>query len=196
MHGKGHDDTMISIMTVGQCLQGQGKNAEAEPFYRQAYTHKSKTLGPKHLETLDLLLILASASMQQPEKLSIAAEIFAECVKLRGEALGPLHILTHVTKYRLAHVYQKQERLREARQTLDLIIDDILTASLAQHITFLEETLRTHGEILWLLGLLGSRDAAKTPYRHIVALFLAFFNMPIESEMLIRADAKKPHIAA
>lgn len=193
MLGKDHDDTMISIIAVGQCLQQQGKNAEAEPFYQQAHAHKSKILGPKHAETLDFLFILASLSMKQLEKLPIAAKRFAECVQLREEALGPLHSFTLVTKYRLAQVHQKQKRLQEARQILDTILDDILTASPAQDVTYLEQTLRTHGEILWSLG---SRDAAKIPYRRVVALYLTFSNMPIESEILIRAGAKKPHIAA
>lgn len=193
MRGKDHDDTMISIVAVGQCLQEQGKNAEAEPFYQRAHTHKSKILGPKHPETLDFLFMLASLNMQPPEKLPIAAERLTECARLREEALGPLHSFTLVTKYRLAQLYQKQDRLQEARQILDTILDNLLTASPAQDVSFLEHTLRTHGEIRWLLG---SREAAKIPYRRVLALYLTFSNTPIESEILIRAGAKKPHIAA
>lgn len=191
--GEGHGDTMVTISLIGHCLREQNKFAEAEPFYRQVYDHKCITVGPKGGETLDYLFLTAVMIMNEPEKLSMAEERFAECAQLREEVLGSEHNLTLATRYQLARVYKYQGRLQEAQKALDSLLNILLSTTPYLGNEFLEQALQNHGEVLWLVG---HRDEAQIPYRRLLALYLNFSNIPRELEIVIRAGVRKLHVAA
>ena len=53
--GDDHSDSLVSINNLGQLLQNQGKDAEAEALFREALEGRRRTLGDEHPDTLTLI---------------------------------------------------------------------------------------------------------------------------------------------
>ncbi|OCL06718.1 hypothetical protein AOQ84DRAFT_410315, partial [Glonium stellatum] len=102
---------------VGCVLQVLGRNEEAEQAFRDAAEGLMQTLGPDHLDTIDVLESLGVSLLQQ-DKWEEVEEKFRKVVNVRDVKLGRYHQDTLRVLNNLAIVLRKLKKYEEEEKTL------------------------------------------------------------------------------
>lgn len=111
--GADHRDTLSTLNSLAVLLYGRGKNADAQPLFKEVLELQKATLGPDHPNTLNTLTNLATsyATAGQWEE---ALPLMQDAVRGCQARLGPDHPYTLRSMNNLAEVYQLAGRRSEA----------------------------------------------------------------------------------
>jgi tetratricopeptide (TPR) repeat protein len=82
-----HPASLDLMNCLGNCLQRQGRVAEAEPIYKQCLQLREQALGPEHASTLSSLNNYASIC-QRLQRVDDAERMHKKCLELRAKTLG------------------------------------------------------------------------------------------------------------
>ena len=111
--GIDHADTLVSVGSLAQLLQAQGKLSRAEPLCRRALEGSERTLGAHHLDTLTAVNNLASL-LQAQGKLAEAEPLCRRALEGYEQQLSAHHENTLTAVNNLAGLLQAQGKLTEA----------------------------------------------------------------------------------
>lgn len=98
---------------LARCYQQQEKFGQAEPLLRQALAVASRSLGPEHPGTADIIESLASLN-NSLGRLDEASELYRQAIAIHSASEGPEHPHTAIAIYNLSDTCFNGGRLREA----------------------------------------------------------------------------------
>lgn len=157
--------TLDAIDAMGSMLAIQGKRAEAEAYFQEAYDGRARTLGPESPEALASLNNLCTL-LQDLGRFEEAEPLLARVLASRRRVLGPEHPDTVRSQHSMANLLRGQGRLSEAEAEY-LAVLEISRRVLP---TGDAETLRILGNTASLLQLQGNMDDAGVYLRELVDL--------------------------
>ncbi len=111
--GDDHPDTLTSISQMGLLLQGRGRLAEAETYYREALENRRRVLGDEHPDTL-ISISNMDFLLQSQGKLAEAEVYSREALEIRRRVLGDEDNYTLLSISNMCTVLMFQGKLDEA----------------------------------------------------------------------------------
>ncbi len=111
--GDHHPHVASDLLNLGAIQQEQGRNADAEPFYREALGIYESWYGPDHHETAATLTMIARALIPQGRNAE-AAEMLKRSLDIRMRIYGPESPGVASTLNEIGRLAQAEGRLDEA----------------------------------------------------------------------------------
>jgi len=112
---------------LGEWHFRQARFTDSAEHYRRAASMRQALFGPKHLETAQSIVSLAS-SMKSMARLAAAEELYRGGLSVYEERLGTDHPYIATTLNNLGQLYYNQGRYDEAEEALDRAVEIISEA--------------------------------------------------------------------
>eukprot|EP00942_MAST-04A_sp_MAST-4A-sp1_P001375 g1375.t1 len=152
------DQVWHDAWALGIFLKDQNRLDEAEPLLRRVLDSQEETLGPRHLTTLNTLLVYGDILVQQG-RLDKAETLLLRALDGREEELGPRHLKTLESASKLALLLEKQNKLKEAEQLHRRVLNGYEEKLAPTHLK-VSYALMYLIRVLWAQGKLNEAESA------------------------------------
>jgi tetratricopeptide (TPR) repeat protein len=112
--GPHHSNVAVGLMTVAECLRGQGKVSEAVPLQERALAIDERVFGPKHPNVAVALSNLGDLYLQLGD-LARAKAVEERALAVREQSLGPQHLDVANSVHGLANIAKQAGDLAQAK---------------------------------------------------------------------------------
>jgi tetratricopeptide (TPR) repeat protein len=130
--GPDHPNTLSTCSNLAGVLEKRGAFAEAEDLNRQAYEGRVRIFGREHSKTIASMADLVNVLAWQ-EKGVEATELNIALVDVKRKVLGPDDPSTLWSMFTLGMLYERQGKLRTARDIFDTAFATAKTACPPDH---------------------------------------------------------------
>lgn len=148
--GLEHQDTLISLICMGDVVRRLGRHEEAETIQKKGLEKSRQVLGADHPTTLVNIANLAMTHYQQ-RRWKDAEKLFMQVIKMSKTKFGADHFVMVKCMGNLASTYRRQKRLKDAEELYMQVIEMSKTKLGVDHVDTLEsmgnlaETYRKQG---------------------------------------------------
>ncbi len=140
------------LENLGELLEKEGRNAEAEDLFKRALDLRERAAGPKHPDLAASLNFDRLGNLYRTQgRLSELEPMLQQGLALQERVLGPRHVAVSVTLLRLATLYEEEQKYRDAEPLYPRALE-IQQANLGPDDSRLLSTLEPYAALLRLLG--------------------------------------------